>query len=470
MLAGVLAKVRQECPGLLMSAWYSDDGKFVGPAAEVRKAVEVFEREGGKVGLRLQHSKSWATYVSPQPERGDVQWPMEVRTTVNFEALGVPIGDTGYTLQRLLEKVKKQGKLLQEIQCMEDAQKAFSLLFYCCGFGKVVFWGRTVPVDQSRDALAEWDKSMREALDAVVGMRQTDAQWEWSTLPVRLGGCGLRKAEEHREAAYMASRSMTKKDVERLVGMGHRIEDEFRLDLAVGWYNERVGVAEQVAVAQVGEGVEQRKLSKAVDEAKREQLVGRARERGDLAELARMRARGAPFAGAWMRAVPCEGLGLGIPSQAFRAHFRWCVGAPVYETDSHCNHCNSILPREGNHAMECLGGSDRIGRHNAIRDILEGAGKEAGLGPVKEKVGVFANNQQKPADIYLPGFFLGQDACVDVTVRSPLVSTVVGRAALTSLVAASVGVEEKRAKYGHMLPNNVVLRVVALETFGGCHA
>ena len=171
-----------------------------------------------------------------------------------------------------------------------------------------------------------------------------------------------------------------------------------------------------------------------------------------------------------MRAVPCEGLGLGIPSQAFRAHFRWCVGAPVYETDSHCNHCNSILPREGNHAMECLGGSDRIGCHNAIRDILEGAGKEAGLGPVKEKVGVFANNQQKPADIYLPGFFLGQDACVDVTVRSPLVSTVVGRAALTSLVAASVGVEEKRAKYGHMLPNNVVLRVVALETFGGWHA
>jgi len=64
--------------------------------------------------------------------------------------------------------------------------------------------------------------------------------------------------------------------------------------------------------------------------------------------------------------------------------------------------------------------SDRIPRHNAIRDVVYSAAQSAALCPQKEVPSLIAGSRSRPADIYLPNLEGGQPAAMDVTVISPL--------------------------------------------------
>ena len=103
---------------------------------------------------------------------------------------------------------------------LKDSQKAFTLLLWCCGFGKVVYWARTVPPSQAAPTMAEWDALTRWTFDTIAATRQSDKEWLMCTLSVGRGGFGIRSAARHSEAAYLASRALTKEMVEKFVDGG----------------------------------------------------------------------------------------------------------------------------------------------------------------------------------------------------------------------------------------------------------
>ena len=77
----------------------------------------------------------------------------------------------------------------------------------------------------------------------------------------------------------------------------------------------------------------------------------------------------------------------------------------------------------GDHGLICIGGGDRISRHNSIRNKAFQFCQSAGLRPQLEKTALLKNGPNerlRPADIYIPSFKIGQQAALDLAVTSGL--------------------------------------------------
>ena len=76
----------------------------------------------------------------------------------------------------------------------------------------------------------------------------------------------------------------------------------------------------------------------------------------------------------------------------------------------------------GDHSLVCRTGGERIARHNALKDAIHDTAAPAGLAPRKEGRALLPGTNQKPADIFIPGWAGGRDAALDVMVTHPLKS------------------------------------------------
>ena len=92
--------------------------------------------------------------------------------------------------------------------------------------------------------------------------------------------------------------------------------------------------------------------------------------------------------------------------------------------------CNLPSNRMGDHTLGCRTTSDRIARHNMLRDVLFEAASSADLGPSKEERHLLPGTSARPGDVTIQCWTNGKDSVIDVTVTGPLCpSNVAGAAA-----------------------------------------
>ena len=84
----------------------------------------------------------------------------------------------------------------------------------------------------------------------------------------------------------------------------------------------------------------------------------------------------------------------------------------------------------GDHAIACGGQSERIVRHNHLRDSLYHTAVSASLAPLREERALLPGLEQRPADVLLPNFAGGKNCAIDVCVVSSLQSQLVERASV----------------------------------------
>jgi hypothetical protein len=96
------------------------------------------------------------------------------------------------------------------------------------------------------------------------------------------------------------------------------------------------------------------------------------------------------------------------------------------------------------------------------------AAASAALGPQRERRNIFADNMERPADIFLASFVRGRDAAIDVGVTSPLQAAQVRREASQAGAALEAYKNIKNNKY-HDQCSNAGIEFVPLivETLGG---
>ncbi len=121
--------------------------------------------------------------------------------------------------------------------------------------------------------------------------------------------------------------------------------------------------------------------------------------------------------------------------------------------------CHGVADSLGDHQVGCGGNSDRISRHNAIRDVVFNAAQS----PFKR------NSTQTPLlALQTSSFLIGSTTALDVHVISPLQSLTLSEAARTQGYTLQVGVQRKLASN---LPScrSVGLTCIPLvaETLGG---
>jgi hypothetical protein len=122
----------------------------------------------------------------------------------------------------------------------------------------------------------------------------------------------------------------------------------------------------------------------------------------------------------------------------------------------------------GNHAVTCKHGPHTICRHDRMPYVQNIITNEAGLKSRLEKTGLIAGRKDRPANVLLPMFCAGQDACLDFIITHLLQPTFINHAARKSLVAAKATVAKKHFNNNEKCRcNGLRLIAMAWETFGG---
>ncbi len=133
-----------------------------------------------------------------------------------------------------------------------------------------------------------------------------------------------------------------------------------------------------------------------------------------------------------MTVIPSPLLGLHLQDREFRLCLCYWLGVPLHNDQFNCLECHGVADSLGDHQVGCGGNSDRISRHNTIRDVVFNAAQSAALGPLRETPGLVPDSASRPADVLLFGstafmlflpsmqsLTLSEDARKDPGPRSP---------------------------------------------------
>ena len=100
------------------------------------------------------------------------------------------------------------------------------------------------------------------------------------------------------------------------------------------------------------------------------------------------------------------------------------LGLPVLDEEKSCSLCMQIIDVYGDHAACCAVSSDRIHRHNRVRNLLDRIAHEGMLSPVMEKKRLLGNVYgRRPGDVTIPVWRANKGLAIDVAVTSPLAAS-----------------------------------------------
>jgi len=146
----------------------------------------------------------------------------------------------------------------------------------------------------------------------------------------------------------------------------------------------------------------------------------------------------APRDGAWLHALPADGLGPRLTHQEFVAATRLRLGCTVLFQDPWCPLCDQDLGPTGTHCLACMVGGHALTCHKEVRDYVYLAALRAGLNSQREERNLLPRDpRRRPGDLYFalwPGW---TGVVMDFAVTSPLQLATLHEAAGSTLAAAA---------------------------------
>ena len=133
-----------------------------------------------------------------------------------------------------------------------------------------------------------------------------------------------------------------------------------------------------------------------------------------LRDRVRLLREAEPHAGDWLRVVPNEHLGFRFGTAEYRLLFHFHLGLPLLPFEAAglpCDYCGEAQDVYGDHAVACRD-SGLWDRHNKFANALAAVSEAAGNRPIVEAQ---VAGRRRPADILIPYWRPGKDACVDFT-------------------------------------------------------
>ena len=175
------------------------------PQAHVRQPPrgQLFEGERGRrSGPGVQSRPNGSAQSAPQQRSAAETNPMGIKV------LGIPVGSAAFVQETVSKRLRLEAQLWDAIPSVPDLQAAWQILLQCAG-PRCHHILRTLPPSQSEVYARSHDEGMERVmriLVGIVGERQehVDAA-DIASLPMRMGGLGLRRATRMALAAYWAS-------------------------------------------------------------------------------------------------------------------------------------------------------------------------------------------------------------------------------------------------------------------------
>ncbi|GAU95301.1 hypothetical protein RvY_06943 [Ramazzottius varieornatus] len=280
------------------------------------------------------------------------------------------------------------------------AHQALFLLKNCLCLPKLLYILRCSPVWKVPALLREFDEVVRSSLSEIANTGMSSGPWRQATLPVGLGGLGIRRTEEVALPAFLASLHSVRQLVLSILPEAD-LHGEANLALSK-W--SLLSTAEPPVP-------ELRRQQKAWDMALlkeiHEQLVSTASDN----DKARLLAVSDKNSGSWLHALPLPSLGNLLDNNALRISIGLRLGAKLCRP--HVCRCGASVDEFGQHGLSCKFSG---GRHSALNESLKRALTTAQIPTVLEPPGIFRKDKRRPDGMTQVPWKNGKELVWDVTV------------------------------------------------------
>jgi hypothetical protein len=123
--------------------------------------------------------------------------------------LGAPVGDASFSVKTLEKRITAIEWTLKKLPLLQDSHQEYVLLRSCLALPKFRFCLRTCVPALHAASFVRFDGLQRETLGTILGRPLDEPQWRQASLPVSMGGLGLRCATVHSPGAFLVSIALT---------------------------------------------------------------------------------------------------------------------------------------------------------------------------------------------------------------------------------------------------------------------
>ena len=424
---------RRHADELDFSVFYLDDGVVAGSSRAASLFCTRLREELAGIGLELAFDKCEIVPAARDQHRIPASsfpgflWIQQG----DFKLLEAPIGSEAFCTEHVNHRIEKAESLLRRIAELGNSQCSYVLLKQCAGFAKLTYSIRTVPPELHRQALQSFSAHLQKALaDIVAELAIEDRTWELAQLSIQKGGVGLRTAERHASAAYLASVRSCQECCQSVDAAFDPSDScgALGVESALAEFNEQI--LEPARGPLQEDHSSQKRLSALVEAASKVRLL--ASPAADLSFKAHVSLCTLATAGAWLTTLPSDEA-RAVDHPLFQIALKRRLRMKLFAEDTFCLSCGACMDSFGDHALVCPCKGNRTIRHNCMRNEVHDEARLAGLRPEREKAGLLPqrperdglatsvdSRRRRPADVWLPRGPRNQGIALDFACTSGL--------------------------------------------------
>lgn len=444
--------------------WYMDDGSIGGSPDTVLNDLKTIIDKSADLGLQLNFTKCEIKILGSNShndrtrilEQFNEIAPGIIDRPDDIELLGSPLTIAGIrsAIQRKIEKLKLMVQRLDKL----NSHHSYCLMRSSLTIPQLNYLLRTTPCWLALDMLEEYDRILKTAMEGIVNCNFSVESWDEATLPVKLGGLGLRNATTLCYSSFLGSIHSVSDLVQTIVPSFSLTSDSSSTSALVAW-----STSTQSDILPENERKFQHKWDTELCSKQQQRLLEKC---VTDSSKARILANNCKESGAWLNAFPFSSLGTLLDDQAFRIAVSLRLGIPLCVP--HTCVCGEQVDELGHHGLCCKKSGGRYARHAMTNDLLKRSLITCKIPAILEPTGCNRSDGKKPDGLTLVPWQNGKPLVWDFTCADTLARSYVNRNSKKPGSAAQTRESYKRTLYRNLEANFhfVPICVETLGTFG----
>ena len=438
---------------------FLDDVTIAGDLHSVLNDINCLVGASSAIGLSLNDLKSEVVGGSPLTTASFSSYYPNFKQVKSDDVilLGAPLHVNGLE-GALRGKCEDLSLALSRIKLLPSHDSLY-LLKNIFAIPKLLYIMRTAPSFMSPSLLL-YDDMLSSSMSSLFNVSLSPSSYTQASLPVRLGGLGIRSAVTLAPSAFLASLHSTAELVKQLLPIHYSTKADTLLNEALLHWHSLAPVGFPVTPPPNESMHNQRAWDHPLSTAIADHLLYNC---NDITHKARLNAVRSPWAGDWLQAVPATNLGLHLDDASITISLALRLGANTVH--SHTCSCGTLVTPDGHHGLSCTRSAGRHYRHSTINNIIHLGLESAGIRSRLEPSGLMPSTSLRPDGVTLLPWKRGVPMIWDFTCPDTMAPSHLHSTCANPGSAANGAEDAKCHKYSSFSPSYKIIPV-AIETMG----